>query len=437
MNNLPKLLIRLALLAPLICLPARAQTRQEVIVSLETAPAASGPWTFLPADEATVSPDGKLVASTPGSEGFIRVQMERPDKGAGHPYLPIEEVPAEAVDRARRLLSELTIPGADGELDEETAAWEGAGLGPNVIPFFDPTFDGGNSPASYEFKILAPQAPAGPIGFLAASPAAPSSRERGFILVSMDEFDAPVPSFGMRGPTPGELLLRLTRSHRGGKLWRFGPSFMTMENAEGELVAHLGTQPFKLPASLMAHLGRTYSGEFDSDRDVAEPPDRWGGDAIVPEEYPSYTEFKADYLTNPVLQALRENRRMRNRPDWEIERGGIPPAPELIDVLVGDSVRVLEGVDITRFFLDEDNPTQAVASVTQDRAEPGLLVGGLSAGEVVLTALCDGSVRTFAIRVTPRAAPGPILAASSFVPGWQAPKFWSAGAYGSTPRYYQ
>ncbi len=430
-------ILRVALLLSLPFVPASAQEKRQVVVSLETAPAATGPWTFLPADDATVSPDGRLVASAPFTNGFIRVQMERPDRDAAHPHLPLADVPVDAVDRARRLLADLLLPAEDGELDEEAAAWDGAELGPNVLPFFDPTFDGGNSPAAYEFKVIGPEAPSGTIGFLAGPPAAPAGRERGFILVSMDEFDAPVPSFGMRGPTPGELLLRLSRSHRGGKLWRFGPAFLTLEDPAGNLLAHLGTQPFKLPASLLAQRGTTFSGEFDSDRDVAEPPDRWGGDRVVPEEYRSYEEFKADYVTNPVLQALRENRRMRNRADWEIERGGVPPAPEVIDVPVGDSLRVLEGVDIPRFFVDEDNLAEPVASVTQSRTEPGLLVSGLRAGEVVLTALCDGSVRTFAVRVTPRTAPGPILLGSSFVPGWQAPKFWSAGSYGSTPRYYQ
>ena len=57
----------------------------------------------------------------------------------------------------------------------------------------------------------------------------PQEEELGYILVSMNEFDAPVPCFSEYGTTPCEELLSRVRSTDGVRILRFGPTFATID----------------------------------------------------------------------------------------------------------------------------------------------------------------------------------------------------------------
>lgn len=310
---------------------------------------------------------------------------------------------------------------ADAASEEDD--WTGATLASKVLKVHDLAYKEGQEPAYLEFKVVSRD----------------SRRDLGHILVSLHEGDAPVVAFTTKGLTPNEELLAEVRTGVAAKLLHYGPTFRTLEDADGALLAKQGTPPFKVPSSMLD--GR-FSAHFNSDSDVTRTNNAGALRAAI-EPYRDYKEFKTDYLSNSVYQILRERRANAVRVHWDILQGRQVDAPPRIIVRLEETVNVLTDREIARFFVDDDEPSPfvRVANSPAGVAAHGLQITGLKPGSAFLFVKTQYGNEKFWLEVPAfggsSAGSKSIQAIQSFTSGWQPASKWFAGTYADQPRYWQ
>ncbi|MBN9693744.1 MAG: hypothetical protein J0M24_26175 [Verrucomicrobia bacterium] len=426
-------------------------------LNYEQADSADGPWRPVDSSELVRQADGSISLPSEGNR-FFRLQISRPTATTPLSTVRLGALSPETAGRLGTRVTELTRflrplaitrgtdtnpPTSDPIVDlAGVAAWHDATFASNAIPIYDPAFQDGLEPAYLEIKVLGStrRDKSGVDGTTRES-----SDHRGAILMSLSDQDVGVPFFSTEGETPAERLVaklglvdgagrRILTPPAGYKVMRFGPLFHALEGPDGNSVATLGTQPFKLPANLLTTFPGSQRGEGT---DTEDPPSNDpAGLKTGFQTYRNYQEFKNDYLTNPVYQELRRRRAQRNAMEQQIESGRLPDAPETVRLTVGTPVTLLVGTPIDSYFLDDDDvdlDADPFAAITELRGGGLRLVASRSGnGELTVKA----GRRTYRYFVTtPVRTVRP--ADATFVPGWQEPRVWDAGGYDEQPRYWQ
>ncbi|MGA1239034.1 MAG: hypothetical protein ACO34E_19480, partial [Limisphaerales bacterium] len=356
-------------------------------------------------------------------------------------FVPLDRVPLEAVQVAADFLREWGAAeevGAQGDPDGDS--WEGAVLAPLAIKVYDPAFRDGLEPAYVEFKVVAGSTAGADRGDFFRSKGVAEDPSLGFVLVSLHEGDIPLPGFAQRGATPLEKLLSGIPVGEEPKVMRYGDAFSAVENQRGELLASVGADPFRPGAGALRLAGRTFTGQFDSEKAAEPMAEGSGGDFVPVEHYGSYAEFKSDYLTNEVYRLMREQLSRVASLRWGTKQGLLPDRPVLIQMAEGGRLTILTGETVTRAFLDADGELASLAYGTAGR---GLSIFANSSGEAELTVETARGKRAYFLRVTSGggivagAASG--LSRAGFVPGWQPWKkyYSSPDGYAGMARYSQ
>lgn len=428
------------------------------ILKYEQADTANGPWRGVDSSDQIRQADGGIALRVEGTK-FFRLQFTPPN---GATPLSTVRLGALSPDAARvlgtrvaelsRFLRPLAItrgtdttpPTSDPLADlAGVASWSDATFASNAIPIYDPAYRGGLEPAYIEIKVLG-AATRGKTGLEGTS--REFSEHRRSILMSMDTHDVGIPFFSTEGETPAERLVaklglvdgagrRILTPPSGHKIMRFGPMFHVLEGPNGDSVASLGTQPFKLPSNLLTAFPDPQRGAGVDD--VAPPSNSALGLRAGFQNYKSYKEFKSDYLTNPVYQELRRRRALRNAAEQEIEAGRLPAAPETVRLTATAATTILPEIAIDSFFMDDDDADVDAAPFVTITEIPGggLRLAPVRFGDGELTVKAGRRVYKYYVTYLPRLV-GP-ASQDTFTPGWQEPKVWDAGGYDEQPRYWQ
>ena len=408
----------------------------------ESAPAVTGPWTKPVQDGFITLPDGTIQVPNTGSNQLFRLSIQRMTGGTNSPYETLDSLPQRTLDLARQhFLQFAGVQNGDGSTPDDNSNWNGTEkISPRVLKFYDPTYEGGSIPAYYEFKIVAADyGTNAPTAFLAGTMREPET-DRGYLLVCAHESDTPVAEFSTGGKTPGEQLLGSLSSQEGTRLFRFGPAFKTVEDAGGNLLGSLGTQPFKVPADILRYGNPNYAGTFNSETD-ADPEKGSAGPKFVVEHYSSYQDFKGDFVKNPVYQEMRSRRALACRTEWDLINGRRVTPPQMLMVGVLQVTNILNDRFVTRFLLDDENVEAPLAAIVTNKAG-GLTIAGMRPGGALLTVQSSLGVSKYWLTVPDAAGTAGAAQAvgnpQSFVGGWQKPVDWWCGApFGDQPIYYQ
>ncbi len=424
----------------------------------EQADSPTGPWRGVDPTEATRQADGSISVQ-PDGQRFYRLLISQPDAKSPISTVRLGSLPGDSakvlgtrVSELTRFLRPLSItrgsdtnPPSSEPLEDMAgvAAWRDASFASNAIPIYDPAVADGLEPAYLEIKVLGPK-PRSLSGIDGSSrEAAP---HRGSILMSLGRHDVGIPFFSTEGETPAERLVaklgltdavgrRILTPPAGHKIMRYGPTFHVLEGPDGDSVASLGAQPFKLPADLLTRYPGTQRGGGQDGADPASnsPSGAREGFSL----YRNYKEFKSDYLNNPVYKELRRRRALRDAIEQQIEVGQIPAAPEVIRLAIGGATTILAGTPIDSFFMDDDDSdidTTSFVSITEIRGG-GLRIAATKSGDGDLVVKAGRQTYKYYVTAAPRLIV-PTLQAT-FTPGWQDPKIWDAGGYDEQPRYWQ
>jgi hypothetical protein len=414
----------------------QAQTRVHHI-DYEWSDSVTGPWTKPPGDKAQVLPNGSLLTLSETPEKYYRLSIKALDVDSDPVLIQVADLSPEIVSIATDHIQWVVAsqPGDPAQSNPDGNSWTNAMIHPIAIKVFDLAYRGGTNPAFIEFKIVSsnvPPASASPITFLSDNERLPV-RDLGHILVSLHDGDTPVPEFSEDGSTPCEELLSRVGPASNLRILRFGPTFATVENEAGELLANAGTDPFMVPHDFLIHKDSIFEGEYDSERVTAPQRPGDGGPAMATAPYASYADFKQDYLANPVYQEMRNRKARAVAAEWTFLRGGTPTPPGRLTVAVGDRLVAFRGEIIERFFLDDDEDViPALATVNIDTVNGGLLLTGNRVGTAPLTVKIGGVVSQHELQVIPS---GPVP--QNFTPGWQPARYWNAGGWSEQPRYHQ
>jgi len=323
------------------------------VIGLEKASQVGGPWQAVPANQLSITSDGKLVDSSTSSAGYYRLNIETQD-GAGAPVgLPLASLPKEIVSLAQGHLDSLYV---------EEAEWQGAVLGPVVVPVYHPAVDRGKAPAFYEFKVVAPRSQS-------TSPNDPRP-DRGYIVVSSGPHFFPVGDYATEGPTPSERLRFLARS-TAVHILRYSATFWVAENEQGQVVASLGPMPYRIPEGVLKYIGQEHESRVEGGQ-MTQQGMRPG---LGGEPYGSYGDFKKDVVSGPVHTVLRQFTARRALVDWNLYHD---KTPEILSVPLKRTVTVLDNELIASADLEEPIANIAPAGVK------GLTVTGLEQGAAIL-----------------------------------------------------
>jgi hypothetical protein len=422
--------------------PVVAQTNL-LKIDYEWADTVSGPWSKPPLNQTYVQPDGSLLTLSTTGQKLFRLNIEGIEfDDIQSPSVPVAKLRPSTVSIAESHLKWLSSNLlADGSEDPESMSWAGAKLAPVAVKLFDPSYKEGTEPAYIEFKVIAEIHPPDPIRFL-ANKNDPAACNLGYILVSLHEGDAPVAQFSQEGATPCEELLGRAGAISNVKIMRYGPTYSAVENERGELIANIGTDPYRLPDNLFDY-DQTFMGTFDSEL-VSEPPkDGYGGPKLKAAPYESYEGFKSDYINSPIYQEFRRRQAIAVAPDWIVENGGMLPLPPVFSVKVGEWIHAFESQTVTRYFLDDDEPAAIpLATIDDNTGGDGLAIRGERVGSARFTVEIGGRVTHYELRVTQAGVPAAdepefAPAGTGFTPGWQPYQTWLAGGWSEQPRYWQ
>ena len=401
---------------------AFASQAQELHIVPERAPSAGGPWNALDPALVEVDADGSLLVPSLATNEFFRLRIEPGRSATGGMPLLLEQVPTNALKIARNLLDTFVAGAAPGGDDR---GWEGVKLGPLVHPVYAAGFANGQSPAYLEFKVIRSSNAPPLTGTFLKTPPTDLTEEFGYITVSLVLSDFPVAEFATRGPTAVEKLHKLAGTPNV-KPFRYGSTLMVAEDAQGNLVANWGSQPFKPDPNVVA-VGRTRPNWHGNGTNVdVRPP----SNPLVSTGYATYSDFKRDYVTNGVYQYLRNRRTVMAHAQWLIETGQYP---EILTVGVNQSITILATEQVTAFGLDDGDNVQSIARLSFSRTDPGLSITGTIKGGGMLTVQTTAGIHFYALRVT-----GSTLAAGPPLPiGWQPAVYFYAGTWDDQPKYSQ
>ena len=219
--------------------------------------------------------------------------------------IPLDQIPVEARLRAAQLIEDMRgtslAPG-----------WRQAVLGETVRPLYRPDID---TPAYYEFQVLANNEPAG------------------FIVVSTGEHDFPIAHWNFSGEPPTRLLDRRAteQEKQPARYYRLDALDYAAEDAQGELIAPLTTLPLKVsgmdPAWLdqPVELSQVTWQPATTGADDQNPPTQGEFQRVGPERsslqlgaWTSWSQLKQEYSQayGVLIEAL-----LRDAvEEWDVER---------------------------------------------------------------------------------------------------------------------
>lgn len=416
------------------------ETGHHARLSIQWSEAVDGPWEPVPRDNQVITDASEIAVVSDSTQRYLRVGMSSFRGMTGEvARLPVSQAPASAVALATNFIREwVGTPDPDDlDVDPDGEDWTRAKLAPYAIKVFDPSYRNGGEPAYLEFKVVAdPAATNTPIYFGRPSETS-TDQDLGFILVSLHEGDYPQPVFATRGSTPYEELLARVPSSVNPRIVRYGDAFSAVEDRNGALLATFGSPPFRVVSNVTELIGRTYSGEFDSDTATTNLLHGQGGPSRTVGFYETYADFRRDYETNDYYQLLRENRAKSAAGDWDALKGIFPPEPDVWQVNIRETITKLDGQTVTRVFLDDDvnESTNKLAVFVSGGAGAGLQITGLATGGApVIVETLSGGVTSYFLRVVAggagRPANGGSNTTTAFTPGWQPWKKWFASPDG-------
>lgn len=397
-----------------------------VTLHYEQAPAPSGPWTQVDPARVQVLPDGTAAIDSQARQAYFRLRILPSGDGGTLPLLPLAEVPASSLEVARRHIAASQRAADPTDEDDDTADWADVQFAPFACPLFKPG-DGSVQPGYVELKLVAPRpSPRAGEGFLPHLSDQPDSCDRGFIIVSTSRDDLPALEFNSSGPTPVERLLRRCGGKTPARVVRFGPTFWAAEDAAGNLIGNLGTEPFKIPHEFAAVMERRFSGEIQTERDLLElPPDL----KLKLAGYANYAELKRDYEASPVHRLLRERRAAYAGFHWDLEEGRMPT---ILELRAGETNVFLAGTVVTDVVVHWEG-IRNLADISLLRS--GIRVVGRQVGSAPMTVQTSRGLQYYVLRVRSTAAGSAGLAGAA-TPFWRT-KTWWAGDWNDQMHYYQ
>jgi hypothetical protein len=132
--------------------------------------------------------------------------------------------------------------------------WTGVVFAPTARYLFDPGYKAGAEPACVELKLVSRAA----------------NQDRGYILLSITD-DAPtVIEFAVEGSTKTDRALAEIPGILPAKFMRFGPTFIAMEDANGNLLGTWGSLPISPDEPAPANPHR-FTGEYLSETGIQTP----------------------------------------------------------------------------------------------------------------------------------------------------------------------
>ncbi len=408
-----------------LLLPALSHSAQ-VFLKLEESPDLKS-WTQVPVDQLTLTANGAFLENTAGDKTFYRLKIDDTKAGGSVLILPLRQAPAQAIEIAQGVLKDFQIPDKGDEGVDQEGRWDDVELGPICYPVYDPSYEGGKTPAYLEFKVVKrktdqPKDPADPRFALSFPDEGSDNDQFGYILVSLHPGDSPVVQFGDTGPTRVERLLRKVNGAGAIKPLRFDHSLLIAEDEGGRILGSSGNAPFVIDHKILALAGKELSGEAD---EKGERGDR--SPEFPTRSYESYEEFKKDFVSNPFYKTLREARAKAAKSAWDIVQG---VQPEVIQLKVKSEQLILRGTKIKSF--SAENPD--IVALKPNSAG-GLTALGLAPGGTVLnvTFSDDTTQRLLIIISSPSAGTQLNMAAT----GWSSWSYWYAGNWEDQRRYSQ
>jgi len=371
------------------------------LITIEKADQVNGPWAKVPANQITITTEGQLLDPMSWGPGFYRLLIQTGDAAGAPVGLPPEAVPDSIRQFAQEHLDSIAVEEAD---------WNGAVLGPLVVPIFHPAIGEGKTPAFFEFKVVGRSEQ--------SSSAVDPLPERGYILVSSGPHDPPIAEYATEGPTPSEKLRFLAKSSTA-HIMRYSEGYWAAEGPDGKLLASFGSTPYRIPEGILQFTGNDALTEIVDGKEVVPGP----RPDLVPMPYDSYDEFKQDVVSGPVHTMLRRLTAQRAQLDWNL-RADKPP--EIISVPIGQVVTILTGMEILSAEVDDP-----IATVRLSSTQKGLDVLGEQRGATLLTVVSPDLNLSFYVLDVGQS--GGVYQLN----GWSSWSTWYGGACADIPRYTQ
>ena len=397
----------------LLTIVSRSFAAPSVVVRLERAPSANGPWTPIDLEKAGLDGDGNPRLPMNSTNEFFRTRVElSPEAAFGDP-IPLAEIPSDIRNRAETLLSKRI------GLSDDPEGWpDGSKLAPFARAMHS-SADGGLKPAFFEFKVLRPTAAKPTNGPLATLPEEYLQLDSGYLLLGATTEDFPIAEFSTEGPTLTETLAKAANTSRI-RVVRYGPGLAFAEDEKGNPLASLGSVPFRLDAGIFELNNLEWNGD-DTNR-VDQSPGK------IPElkisGYNNYAEFKNDFETNQIYREMRKIRAARAKIEWDVANGNPPSGTNLT---LGETIRVFSDLPLlplpeVSLVSESDELLRISVSSTG-----GIRVTATSTGTGMLRARVGDTERTMLVRVTRGlAATAVISSGTSYALGW-----------GEQPKYHQ
>lgn len=393
----------------------------------ERAPSPNGPWTTIQPSQGLQDGNGNPVVTAGQPEEIFRTRIERRAGDPAFDPVAISQIPSNLVQLAEDHLAQFTSPLGTNGLPIDPELWYGVKLAPQARPVYELNVANGLSPAYWEFQLFptnpGPPAPQG--RFVPGQPVRTNSQS-GYILVSATEADSPIAEFATQGSSPLERLAQGAGTP-AFKAIRFSSTFYTAEDGAGNVLASLGSQPFKPTIATADIPTQTFTFTGDDQTGLSNRTTFSG--RITATGYQNYQEFRQDYVRNPLYQYFLKQRQARARTRWSMLRG-VTEFPQVV-VHVGQTINYTNRNAVRSAKLVSEDP---IARVSTDLRTPNLvLITGVEVGTgtILLTDTTGTSSLTLSVVSSLRPA-GDI-----FIPGWRTKKIYYAGTWDMQPKFYQ
>ncbi len=378
---------------------------------MERATTPGGEWEHVPAETMPVA-DGEFEDSFDATSAYYRMRIDLLDDDRPPAALPLGQVPIRSrVIAQQHLDNNRNIEGDNG--------WEDAELGPVVFPMYNPAVQG---PAYFEFKVV--RKPEEPLALRGDAPAqiiTSVDRQFGFILVSATRNDFPIVSYATEGRARTEMLREMAGS-TGVRIFRYDTVFIVAENAAGEMVAHLGSEPVKYPDSICDFFGQEFDHIVD-EQGVHEPE---GAPDLTGEAFESYAAFKQAYLESEYLKRARRIRTEQATLKWGLYDG--ISEENVLNVLIDMDIVALQDKTIESFTVLD--PSLATIEILAQ----GLSITGKKPGGTVLHVREGGPEEDYyALIVTDEGT----LSPDKPTIGWGSYSTYLAGTWSDQRKYEQ
>jgi hypothetical protein len=417
----------LSLLAGMLVAVCELQSADTLVIRTEKGASPLGPWTAVQPAQASRDTNGNPIVPAGQQQEYFRLQLERIAGNPAFDAVPLSALSKEIVQIAEDRIAQFTSPTGTNGLPTDSEMWFGAKLASSARPIYESTILEGNSPAYWEFKVIASQAVSARSkgGFINTRPLI-TSTDRGYIIVSTTQDDFPVVEFATEGRSPLDWL-----TERAGtaafKAFRFGGAFYTAENADGSVLAQYGTEPFQPVGVAITDLTKVI--DFTGDDELGEQT-RMAFPKMVAVNFDNYSQFKLNYRQNPVFQHLLSRRVNRARAHWALERG--KTAFEHVSVRVGFSLSETNRSIIRSVRLISENPELARVNVNLLNRS-ALTITGTQVGTGEIEVIDAAGTHYLTLSVMPAIRPS----SASFTPGWRDKITAYAGSWDTQPKFFQ